>query len=154
MKRGREYKPVYVLSSTKERKRIQTILCLFRQYKLLVLQVYDRADSQTAKDFLLNHVLKEFHFKNNQIQVDSGIKFWAILNKLVKIIILLCLFCLKETINLMAVSKELIDLFNKNIIYNLFFFIIKPIVLADIVLSPSFLQNSSKNIFILYFPNL
>ena len=48
---------------------------LFRQYKLLVSQVYDRADSQTAKDFLLKHVLKEFHFKNNQIQVDSGIKF-------------------------------------------------------------------------------
>ena len=50
-------------------------MCLFRQYKLLVLQVYDRADSQTAKDFLLKYVLKEFHFKNNQIQVDSGIKF-------------------------------------------------------------------------------
>ena len=48
---------------------------MLRQYKLLVSQVYDRADSQTAKDFLLNHVLKEFHFKINQIQVDSGIKF-------------------------------------------------------------------------------
>ena len=47
---------------------------LFRQYKLLVLQVYDRADSQTAKDFLLNHILKEFPFKINQIQVDCGIK--------------------------------------------------------------------------------
>ena len=83
------------------------MLILFRQYKLLVLQVYDRADSQTAKDFLLNHVLKEFPFKINQIQVHSGSKSWAILNKLVKIIILLYLFCLKETINLMATSKEL-----------------------------------------------
>ena len=106
MKQGR-IQPVYVLSSTKERKRIKkfnkcyvkmyllskrhkfilsygfkykrkrnwTILWLFRQYKLLVLQVYDQADSQTSKDFLLNHVLKEFHFKINQIQVDSGSKF-------------------------------------------------------------------------------
>ena len=48
---------------------------MLRQYKLLVSQVYDRADSQTAKDFLLKHVLKEFPFKINQIQVDSGIKF-------------------------------------------------------------------------------
>ena len=92
---------------------------MLRQYKLLVSQVYDRADSQTAKDFLLKHVLKEFPFKINQFQVNSGIKFWAILNKLVKIIILLYLFCLKETLNLMAVLKELIELFNKNIILNI-----------------------------------
>ena len=41
-----------------------------------------QADSQTAKDFLLNYVLKEFPFKINQIQVYSGSKFLAILNKL------------------------------------------------------------------------
>ena len=34
-----------------------------------------KAQIHTAKDFLLNHVLKEIPFKINQIQVDSGIKF-------------------------------------------------------------------------------
>ena len=56
-------------------KEIRLFYAYSRQYKLLVLQVYDRADRQTDKDFLLNHVLKEFPFKINQIQVDSGIKF-------------------------------------------------------------------------------
>ena len=104
MKQGRIL-PVYILSCTKERKRLRKFnncyakrlpfgqktqiqidhmvlnikgkeirqFCAYsRQYKLLVSQVYDRADSQTAKDFLLNHVLKEFPFKINQIQVDCS----------------------------------------------------------------------------------
>ena len=94
-------------------------MCLFRQYKLLVLQVYDRADSQTAKDFLLNHVLKEFPFKINQIQVDGNSEFmdnfeWVCKDNNI------ALFVLPQRNHKLNGDIERIkDLFNNNIILNI-----------------------------------
>ena len=92
---------------------------LFRQYKLLILQVYDRADSQTAKDFLLNHVLKEFTFKINQIQVDSGIKFLDNFEQTCKDNNIALFVLPQRTTKLNGGVEKLIELFNKNIILNI-----------------------------------
>ena len=92
---------------------------MLRQYKLLVSQVYDRADSQTAKDFLLKHVLKEFPFKINQIQVDSGSKFLDNFEQACKDNNIVSFVLPQRTTKLNGDIERIKDLFNKNIILNI-----------------------------------
>ena len=94
-------------------------MCLFRQYKLLVLQVYDQADSQTSKDFLLNHILKEFPFKINQIQVDSSSKFLGNFEQACKDNNIALFVLPQRTTKLNGSVERIKDLFNKNIILNI-----------------------------------
>lgn len=107
MKQGR-IQPVYVLSCTKERKRIRKFNNCYakrlpfghktqiqidhmvlnikgkeiRQFsayskkdKLLVTQVYENANSQTATKFLTEEVLPGFPFDVKEVQVDGGSEF-------------------------------------------------------------------------------